>query len=112
MRKNWWKFIGIAILLYTVIVGMGVPLKPGITRADSLSIGQHGNDNTRMQFGETHTLRVESYNTHLTAKDNEAWLKLDNSKAFSTERYFSGIDVGHAQWGGWIVGISICDISS
>jgi len=87
MRKNWWKFIGIAILLYTVIVGMGVPLKPGITRADSLSIGQHGNDNTRMQFGETHTLRVESYNTHLTAKDNEAWLKLDSIGLVAADKF-------------------------
>lgn len=78
MRSNWWKFLGILILIYTVVVGMSVPLKPGIERVDSLSIGQNGNHASSITSGETHVFRVVGYNTNYSGNDNSAWLKLDS----------------------------------
>lgn len=78
MKSNWWKFLGIAILIYTVVVGMSVPLKPGVLRMDPLSIGQNGNDSLRMSFGETHKFRIKGYNTNFSKNNNLAWLKLDS----------------------------------
>ncbi len=77
MRQNWWKFLGIAILIYTVIVGMSTPLKPGVLRIDSLSVGQ-GDNNASITHGETHKFRVKGYNTNFLDNDNRAWLKLDS----------------------------------
>lgn len=78
MRQNWWKFLGIAILIYTVVVGMSTPLKPGVLRIDPMSIGQNGNDSLRILHGETHKFRIKGYNTNYVDNDNKAWLKLDS----------------------------------
>ena len=86
MRQNWWKFLGIAILIYTVVVGMSVPLKPGILRFDSVSIGQNGNDSLRVTHGEVHKFRVKAYNTNFEGNDNTAWLKLDSIGAVKAEK--------------------------
>ena len=31
IRQNWWKALGVGIMVYVFTVGMLVPLKPGIT---------------------------------------------------------------------------------
>lgn len=81
MRQNYWKFLGIAILIYTVVVGMSVPLKPGIMRMDSLSIGEEGNDSLRITEGETHVFRIAGYNSHYQSSETKAWLKIDDADA-------------------------------
>lgn len=78
MRSNWWKFLGILILIYTVVVGMSVPLKPGIERVDSLSIGKDGNDISSVSSGESHVFKIRGYNTNYENNENAAWLKLDS----------------------------------
>lgn len=78
MKQNWWKFLGIAILIYTVVMGMSTPLKPGVLRMDSLTIGQNGNDSLRITHGETHKFKVKGYNTNFIDNKNDAWLKLDS----------------------------------
>ena len=87
MKSYWWKILGILLLIYTVIAGMSVPLKPGIERADSLSIGQNGNNANRITSGETHTFMLQGYNTNYTQKDNRAWLKLDSIGAVAADRF-------------------------
>ncbi len=77
MRQNWWKFLGISILIYTVVVGMSTPLKPGVLSMHSVSIGQGGNSQM-ISHGETHKFFVEGYNTNFKDNDNKAWLKLDS----------------------------------
>ena len=57
---------------------MSIPLKPGIERADSLSIGLDGNSNSSISSGESHVIRVAGYNTNFSKKTNTAWLKLDS----------------------------------
>ena len=86
MRQNWWKFLGIALLIYTVVVGMSTPLKPGVLRIDPLTIGQNGNDSLRITHGETHKFRVKGYNTNFADNDNTAWLKLDSIGAVKANK--------------------------
>lgn len=78
MKSNWWKFLGILILIYTVVVGMSVPLKPGIEGIESLSIGKFGNDTSSVSSGETHVFQIRGYNTNYLNNENTAWLKLDS----------------------------------
>jgi len=86
MKSNWWKFLGILILIYTVVVGMSVPLKPGIERADSISIGKNGNDKTSISSGESHVFRIIGYNTNYS-NNNSAWLKLDSIGAIKAQKF-------------------------
>ena len=78
MRSNWWKFLGILILIYKLVIGMSVPLKPGIERVDSLSIGKDGNDMSSVSNGESHVIKIHGYNTNYLNNENSAWLKLDS----------------------------------
>ena len=87
MRSYWWKILGILILIYTVVIGMSVPLKPGIIRADSISIGKQGNHPIRISSGESHVFRVEGYNTNYEGNDNAAWLRLDSIGAIKAEKF-------------------------
>ena len=89
MRAMWWKILGILILIYTVIAGMSIPIKPGIERVDSLSIGVNGNSNTSITSGETHIFRVEGYNTNYEDNENAAWLKLDSIGAVKASKFES-----------------------
>ncbi|MEM9548426.1 MAG: cytochrome c biogenesis protein CcsA [Bacteroidota bacterium] len=83
----WWKILGILILIYTVIAGMSIPLKPGIERADSLSMGVNGNSKSSITSGETHIFRIEGYNTNYNNNENSAWLKLDSIGAVKASKF-------------------------
>jgi len=77
MLKHWWKILGVLLVLYTLIVGMIVPLKPGIPSV-SPSNGK---------TGETITLQIEGYNTHFQeAKNLRAWLKMDGEKTLLADK--------------------------
>jgi heme exporter protein C len=78
MRSYWWKILGILILIYTVVVGLSVPLKPGIESVEVLSLGQNGNNGSHVSNGESHIIRVKGYNTNYLDNNNKAWLKLDS----------------------------------
>lgn len=86
MRQNWWKFLGISILIYTVVVGLSTPLKPGVLQIDPLSIGLNGNDSLIIKHGETHKFRVKAYNTNFVDNQNSAWLKLDSIGAIKANK--------------------------
>jgi len=87
MRSYWWKILGILILIYTVVVGMSVPLKPGIERADSISIGQGANDPASVSSGESHIFRIVGYNTNYVDNENAAWLRLDSIGAVKAKKF-------------------------
>lgn len=70
--KNWWKIIGIILVLYTLTVGMLVPLKPGIPEVSP----------SNAKTGELVTVQIKGYNSHYqTANLNRVWLKLDNDRS-------------------------------
>jgi heme exporter protein C len=69
-NKLWWKLLCVPILLYVIIVGLSVPLSPGIT-----SMSQY-----TAYTGQTFTVSVATYNTfHTKAKEVKARLRKDTS---------------------------------
>lgn len=79
IRAKWWKILGVIIILYTFTMGLLVPLKPGISRANPGSV----------KAGETVTINVTGYNAHYKeAKSSiRAWLKLNNEQALIATSY-------------------------
>lgn len=71
MRKNWWKILGVAIMVYVFVAGLLVPLKPGITKVSPGSA----------KTGEVLELAVLGYNSSFSelSSQQKAWLKLDNT---------------------------------
>jgi len=69
MKNNWWKILGILLLLYALLFGLLTPLRPGLPSVYPIN-GQAGN---------TITLNISGYNTHFdAAKKQRVWLKLDD----------------------------------
>lgn len=66
--KNWWKILGVLLMLYTLIAGFLIPLKPGVYDFNprKLILG----DSTASQVS------ITTYNTHFDqAEENRVWLK-------------------------------------
>ncbi len=69
MKISAWKILGIVLLLYAFVVGLYIPLKPGILNVDP-NVAQSG---TRL------TLNIEGYNTSFLKVDSiNCWLKFDS----------------------------------
>jgi heme exporter protein C len=77
IRKSWWKILGVALLIYTFVAGLMVPLKPGIL---SVSPGTAAT-------GTSITLNIEGYNTMYTASANQTrvWLKMTDELALKAK---------------------------
>ncbi len=77
MRKNWWKALGVVILLYTYTAGMLIPLKPGILNVQP----------TNLEAGKKVTLAVTGYNTYFSKAKGESrsWIKLDSEYAIQAD---------------------------
>ncbi len=79
MKKNWWKFLAVLLLLWSFTAGLLVPLKPGIYSAEP----------TSLKAGQPVKISVTGYNTFF--KKNEAalraWLKLDDDHAVKATRF-------------------------
>lgn len=80
MRRHWWKALGVLLVLYGIVAGMLVPLKPNIVEASVRTA----------KLGETITMDVVGYNTSFAAADAGAlkgWLRAkpvnDTSPEFS-----------------------------
>lgn len=66
LKKTWWKYTAVVILLYVLIGGMLVPLGPGIKSAYPLTFSS----DTAVDFTFT------GFNTHFQeAKDVQVWFK-------------------------------------
>ncbi|MCB0639843.1 MAG: cytochrome c biogenesis protein CcsA, partial [Lewinella sp.] len=67
--RNWWKWLGAAILLYVFIAGLLVPLKPGITNLTP----------TAARTGDELKLEVKGYNSHFAQAEDSmrVWLRLE-----------------------------------
>jgi heme exporter protein C len=76
MKNIWWKVLSIFILLYVIVVGMLVPLKPGV---ESVSAN-------KAKVGDTLVLGITGYNTAFNlAKSNRLWLKIDSTYAIQAK---------------------------
>jgi len=75
--KNWWKILGVTLVMYVFIAGMLAPLKSGIIEVTPRSA----------RTGEQVTLQVQGYNSFYTKADGDirAWLKLDDKRAIGAQ---------------------------
>lgn len=64
LKSNWWKLLGIILMLYTIVVGILVPIKPGILDYD----------NGTAIPGEPFSITVDAYNTHYQSSETQAYL--------------------------------------
>lgn len=69
----WWKYLGAAILLYVLTVGLMVPLKPGISNIN----------NSTGKAGDNLVIQVDGYNTNFDKAETSVWLKLDENNIIS-----------------------------
>ena len=69
IKKHWWKVLSIILMLYTLIFGLGTPLKPGILEV----FPYNATAGTQLR------LNVKGYNTHYDNVENTAWLKIDSN---------------------------------
>lgn len=75
-KRDWWKWLGVILIIYSLIFGMLVPLGPGIVRVDPV----------RSQAGATLDMLVEGYNSHYDESEVMAWLKLDERHALRASK--------------------------
>jgi len=69
MRKNWWKYLGILLMIYTISAGLLIPLKSGITEVYP----------TRLNTGAIYDLSISGYNTQFTQPGIQVFLRLDRN---------------------------------
>ena len=69
IKSHWYKILSVCIILYVLIVGMTVPLKPGITKINPDSF----------KAGEEVTINITGYNSNYKSENQyRAWLKFDS----------------------------------
>ncbi len=75
MRRHWWKLLGVLLVLYGIIAGMLVPLKPNLSSVTPRSA----------VVGEQVTLQVTGYNTQFskasTAGAVRGWIRAGDGLA-------------------------------
>ena len=69
MKNNWWKILGVLLIVYSFIIGMLVPLRTGISDASPASF----------KAGQDISIQVEGYNSFYQTAPNalKAWLKME-----------------------------------
>jgi len=76
LKNNWWKFLTVVIMLYVIIAGLLIPLKPGIL----------SNSNLEASVGKKYHTDVQCYNCRLNnAEDLNVWLWLPSDRLLKAE---------------------------
>lgn len=76
LRRDWWKILGVILIIYSLIAGMLIPLGSGIVRVDPV----------RTQSGTSVRMAIEGYNSHFAKSEVQAWLKLDERHSFKARQ--------------------------
>ncbi|MDZ7880327.1 MAG: cytochrome c biogenesis protein CcsA [Saprospiraceae bacterium] len=80
MKKHWWKALGALLIIYTLIMGLSIPMKPALVDQDNRTI-------TAVKSGESVTLQATGYNTFFTKNPKiKAWLTIIDSIRNREER--------------------------
>lgn len=70
-KLSWWKYLCVTIILYVLIAGFLVPLKPGIYHFDPRQADE----------GDSIQINITGYNTHFNTGGNTlVWLKLPDDR--------------------------------
>jgi len=74
--SNWWKILGVLIIIYVIIAGFVVPLNPGIVKVSPANA----------TVAELVQLEVRTYNTSYDVESESirSWLKLDGEFAIES----------------------------
>ncbi|WP_235295693.1 cytochrome c biogenesis protein CcsA [Portibacter marinus] len=79
MKGSWWKILSVVLMLYVIVVGFLMPLKPGIVNVTPQNLNS----------GEEVTLEVELYNADITEQNKSqirAWLIRDTTYILQSQR--------------------------
>lgn len=74
----WWKYLSIALIAYSIVAGLLVPLKPGITHVTPVSA----------KTGQAIEATFHGYNSFYTrsaASDIRIWLEFDSTNALGAQ---------------------------
>lgn len=74
----WWKYLSIALIAYSIVAGLLVPLKPGITHITPVSA----------KTGQTIDATIHGYNSFYSrsaASDIRIWLEFDSTNALGAQ---------------------------
>lgn len=79
MKNNWWKALGVIIIIYTFIAGLGVPLNHGISGVNPSS----------GRTGDLMRIDLVGYNSHYLegADSMRAWLRMDLENSVGVENF-------------------------
>ncbi len=66
-KANWWKYLGAALILYSIVAGLYIPLGPGIMEVSPSELKQ----------GRPNTVRITGKGTHFSEQQNslKVWIK-------------------------------------
>ena len=70
MKLAWWKLLAIPMMLYVILAGTLIPLKPGI----------YSYSPSRIIAFEDETIKIQGYNTHFTEGKTKVWIKLASDR--------------------------------
>ncbi|NJC24944.1 cytochrome c biogenesis protein [Neolewinella antarctica] len=79
MRKSWWKWLGVALVVYGIVAGLLVPLKPNA----------YGVMPGSATLGQTETFEMLGYNTSFLGADAgavNAWVRAGEGLALRADR--------------------------
>ena len=77
MKQNWWKYLGVVLVLYSVVVGLLRPLNPGVLQVNPISI----------EAGKSYDLNITSYNTDFQSGDDiQSYLKINDTFGIQSKR--------------------------
>ncbi len=77
MIKHWWKVLGAGLILYSLIVGLSVPLKSGVLDVSP----------AMLNGGESYDITINTYNaTFSDAHPVKVWIKIDDDNALAAKK--------------------------
>lgn len=80
MKKHWWKALGALLIIYALIMGLTIPMKPALVDQDKRTV-------TTAKSGASLTLKAVGYNTFFTKSPKiKAWLTIVDSIRNREER--------------------------
>jgi len=75
-KKDWWKFLGVLLMLYTLIAGFKIPLKPGVLDFSK----------SKAYVGQVFDIDIETYNTQLSKAPSNVWLLLSDDRLIKASK--------------------------
>jgi heme exporter protein C len=73
MKKHWWKALSVALLFYTLFIGLHTPLRPAL-------VDETNRATQTIKVGQPTTIKATGYNTAFTkSKTIRAWLTIVDS---------------------------------